>query len=280
MQWIVRAVGLSLLLVAGLASAESVKDLPKPTSYVSDLAGVLDASTKQQMEQLCGEVDHQAHAQIAVVTIHSLGDQSIDDFAADLEQKWGVGKKGTDRGVLMLFSMDEHKDRIEVGYGLEGILNDAKVGDILRAQRPLMQQGQYSEAIQGDLQQVSEIIAGDAGVTLTQPHHTYHRERVRNNGGPVGTFLKIGLLLLVLWIIFRRRGGGGYGGGGGGGFWPGLFIGSLFGGSRSSGWGGGSGWSGGGSGWSGGDDGGGNDSGGFGGFDGGSSGGGGASGDW
>ncbi len=267
-----------LLLLGGSASAwaENAKDLPKPVSYVSDFAGVLDDGTKQDMERLCGEVARQANAQIAVVTIHSLGEASIEDFAADLEQKWGVGKKGSDRGVLMLFAIDDKRDRIEVGYGLEGLLNDAKVGDILRSQRSLMQQGQYSQAIQGDLQQVANDIAADANVTLTQPvQHTYHRESTRRSN-PLGTFIRIGFFVLVLWFLFRRRGGrgGGYGGGGGGGFLPGFLIGNMLGGSRG-GWGGGGGgnWGGGGGSDSGND-------GGFGGFDGGSSGGGGASGDW
>ena len=264
-----------MLLLGGAAWAENAKDLPKPTSYVSDFAGVLDDGTKQDMERLCGEVARQANAQIALVTVHSLGDASVEDFAADLEQKWGVGKKGTDRGVLMLFAMDDKKDRIEVGYGLEGLLNDAKVGDILRSQRPLMQQGQYSQAIQGDLQQVANDIATDANVTLTQPaSHTYHRESSRRSS-PLGTVIRIGFFVLVLWLLFRRRGGrgGGYGGGGGG-FLPGFLIGNLLGGSRG-GWGGG-----GGSSWGGGNDSGGSNDGGFGGFGGGSSGGGGASGDW
>lgn len=262
-----------MLLVGGLASAEIVKDLPKPASYVSDFAGVLDADTRQQMEQLCSEADHQAKAQIAVVTVHNLGNASVDDFAADLEQRWGVGRKGTDRGVLLLFAMDEHKDRIEVGYGLEGVLNDAKVGDILRAQRPLMQQGRYSQAIAADLQQVANDIAADAGVSLQHAQHTYHREPAQRTGSPIGSIVRILVIVLVLFLIFRRRGGrgGGYGGGGGG-FLPGLILGNMLGGSRG-GWGGGSGGnSDGGSG--------GGDDGGFGGFDGGSSGGGGASGDW
>ncbi len=259
-----------LLLASGVASGEAVKDLPKPTSYVSDFAGVLDGDTKQQMEQLCGEADHQAHAQIAVVTVHNLGDASVEDFAADLEKQWGVGPKGTDHGVLMLFAMDEHKDRIEVGYGLEGVLNDAKVGDILRSQRPLMQQGRYSQAIYGDLQQVANDIATDAGVTLTRPQPSYRRTRERQTGISGSAIVRLAILLLVLFLIFRRRGGRGGGFGGGGGFWPGMFIGSMLGGNRSSGnWGGG-----------GGGNGGGGDDGGFGGFGGGSSGGGGASGDW
>ena len=259
-----------MLALCGVAAAESVKDLPKPASYVSDFAGVIDATTRQQMEQLCGELDHQAHAQIAIVTVHTLGDASVEDFATDLEQKWGVGPKGTDHGVLMLFAMNEHKDRIEVGYGLEGILNDAKVGDILRSERPLMEQGQYSQAIYGDLRQVANDVAAGAGVTLTQPP-VYHRETVPQRGISGATILRIFFIVLVLLLLFRRRGGrgGGYGGGGGGGFWPGLLIGNLLGSSRG---GGGFG--------SGGDGGGGGDDGGFGGFGGGGSGGGGASGDW
>ncbi len=279
MRTIGRVTWAAMLLVGSVAAAENAKDLPKATSYVSDFAGVLDASTKQQIERLCGEVDHQAHSQIAVVTVHNLGDTSIEDFTADLEHRWGVGKKGSDRGVLMLFAMDEHKDRIEVGYGLEGLLNDAKVGDILLAQRPLMKQGQYSQAIYGDVQQVANDIAADANVTLTQPQHTYHRERAQQSGVRPGTILRILVIVLVLFLIFRRRGGsgGGYRGGGGGGIWPWLWIGSMMGGRRD-GWSNGG--SGSGGGWSGGGNSGGDDGGGFGGFGGGDSGGGGASGDW
>ncbi len=116
--------------------------LPAPTGYVNDFAGVLSPSTKSNLESLCTQVDRQAHAQIAVVTIKTLdNDQSIDEFATALEEKWKVGKKGTDRGVLMLLVMNPRKYRIEVGYGLEGILNDAKVGDIGRAMVPAAQPG-------------------------------------------------------------------------------------------------------------------------------------------
>src|SRR5277367_1934844 len=148
-------------------TAESVSSLPNPTGYVSDFAGVLSAATKYNLENLCTQVDRQAHAQIAVVTIKTLdNDQSIEEFATALEDKWKVGPKGTDRGVLMLVVMNPRKYRIEVGYGLEGILNDAKVGDIGRAMVPSLSQGDYNTAIPLGVQQIAQVIATDAGVTL------------------------------------------------------------------------------------------------------------------
>ena len=137
-----------------------------PTSYVQDFAGVIDAGSKQQMEQLSREVYQQAHATIVVVTIHSLDGESIEQFATDLEDKWKVGPKGTDRGVLMILAINDRKRRIEVGYGLEGILNDAKVGDIGRTMVPWLQRGEYGQGLLEGQQQIAKVIAADANVTL------------------------------------------------------------------------------------------------------------------
>src|SRR5258707_15641036 len=135
MTYISRWLAIVVLIFAPsvVMTAESVSTLPAPTGYVSDFAGVLSPSTKYSLENLCTQGDRQARAQIAVVTIKTLdNDQSIDEFATQLEDKWKVGPKGTDRGVLMLVVLNPRKHRIEVGYGLQGILNDAKVGDIAR----------------------------------------------------------------------------------------------------------------------------------------------------
>src|SRR5271154_7597937 len=142
------AVALLIFAPSVALTAESVSTLPAPTGYVSDFAGVLSPSTKYSLENLCTQVDRQAHAQIAVVTVKTIdGDESIEEFATALEDKWKVGAKGTDRGVLMLFVMTPTKGRIEVGYGLEGILNDAKVGDIGRSMVPAVQAGNYDQAV-------------------------------------------------------------------------------------------------------------------------------------
>ncbi|WP_263385165.1 TPM domain-containing protein [Granulicella arctica] len=230
LRW-VAIVSLVVVSAAG-AHAEKIKDLPAPTSYVSDFAGVLDPATKQSVEDLCVAVDRQAHAQIAVVTIKTLDDdQPIEEAATELEEKWKDGAKGTDRGVLMLLVMNPVKGRIEVGYGLEGILNDAKVGDIGRAMEPYSKQGDYNEAIPLGVQQLASVIAADANVTLTTQTHRYHR--VQQQQVPVHlSLMQIviggGLLLLVivilastgnlgiLWFILGSLLGGGGGGGGGG----------------------------------------------------------------
>ncbi len=154
---ITRWLGIVLLLLAPapLLVGESVKSLPAPTGYISDFAGVLSPSTKQNLESLCTQVDRQAHAQIAVVTIKTLdNDQTIEEFATELEDKWGVGNKD-DRGVLMVLVMTPRKGRIEVGYGLEGILNDAKVGDIGRSMVPAANQGDYNTAVPLGVRQIA-----------------------------------------------------------------------------------------------------------------------------
>ncbi len=102
--------------------AEKVADLPMPTSYVNDFAHVLTPAGQQKIEDLCLELHNQANADIAVVTIKSLDDQSIEEFTAALEEKWKIGKKGSDRGAIVVVALNPHKFRIETGYGLEGIL--------------------------------------------------------------------------------------------------------------------------------------------------------------
>jgi uncharacterized protein len=264
MTYISRWLAIVVLIFAPsvVLTAETVNALPAPSGYVSDFANVLSLSTKSNLENLCTEVDRQAHAQIAVVTIKTLdNDQPIDEFAVQLEEKWKVGKKGTDRGVLMIVVMNPRKYRIEVGYGLEGILNDAKVGDIGRAMVPSLRQNDYNTGITIGVQQIARVIATDAGVTLNlaQPVHQYHREQAPAQISFLHLLLGAGVVLLILFFLAKTGnmgliffllgnlmgGGGGYRGGRGGG------------GGR-----------------------GGDGGGGFGGFGGGSSGGGGASGDY
>src|SRR5437899_4440674 len=206
MTYISRWLAIVVLIFAPsvVLTAESVSTLPAPAGYVNDFAGLLSPSTKNNIENLCTQVDHQAHAQIAVVTIKTLdNDEPIDDFAVALEEKWKVGAKGTDRGVLMLVVMNPRKYRIEVGYGLEGILNDAKVGDIGRMMVPSLSQGDYNTAITLGVQQIARIIAADAGVTLNlnQPVHQYHRQQVPAQLNSTGLRRGRGAILPLLFFL-------------------------------------------------------------------------------
>ena len=253
-----RLIALLAVSLAIVAWAEPISQL-KPTGYVNDFARVLDQSTKAQIEDLCRQVDEKAHAQIAVVTINTLDGSDIESYAVDLFHQWGIGAKSTNRGVLILYAIKDHRARVEVGYGLEPILPDGKVGSFQREAVPLMRSEDYSQALLLVTSRVADVIASDAGVQLTnsQPRAPARHDRRPERGPSIGgIFLVLIVILIVLftplrsilfWILFSNMFGGGRGGfGGGGGF---------------GGFGGGGG-------------------GGFGGFGGGSSGGGGASSSW
>jgi uncharacterized protein len=272
-----RAYAIKLLtlfcLVFAFAYAAAAEDIKKiyPTGYVTDLAGAIQPETKARLEALATELEQKTGAQMAIVTVHSLEGQSIENYAVDLYKQLGVGSKKNNRGVLLLVSPDERKYRIEVGYGLEPVINDARAGDAGRAMVPFLRSGDFSSAIEIAVWQLAKYIADDRGVTLSgQPpvHQVQHRDERSRGGSP---FWLVIVIFLFIWFISRASGGGRSSGGSGWWIWP--LLGGWGGGGRGGGWGGGgfggSGWGGGGSG-----------GGGFGGFGGGSSGGGGASGGW
>jgi len=258
MRWSVKSFGIVLVLLAlsPLLHGESVSQL-RATDYVNDFAHVLDQSTIAQLDDLCQQIDQKAHAQIAVVTINSLDGSDIDSFAVDLFKKWGIGSKSTDHGVLILLAVQDRKYRIEVGYGLEPILPDGKVGGFGREAVPLLRQSNYSGAVVLMTSRVADVIAQDAGVTLTgaRPEITEPppRQQPGNGLSPRGMLLLGIIFLLILftplrkvlfWLLLFGGGGGGYGGGysggggfgGGGGGFGGFGGGSSGGGGASGGW--------------------------------------------
>src|ERR1700730_12200990 len=258
----------SLLFIFCAASllAEQVKDL-KPQGYVNDFAGVLSASAKEKLTALCAEVDRKAQAQIAIVTVSSLGGQPIEQFSIDLATQWGVGPKQQARGILILLAPNDRKYRVEVGYGLEAILPDGKVGGFGREMVPLLQRNDYAGAVTLLTERIAAVIAADRGVTLDN----LSGAAVPSSEPDASPFHGPNIFGLVIFVIFL--------------FFPvlGFILRLLFGGgigaARGESWMGGSGY-GGGSWGGGGFGGGGGGGGGFGGFGGGSFGGGGASGSW
>jgi uncharacterized protein len=187
---------------------------------------------------------------------------SIEEFATALEEKWKVGAKGTDRGVLLIVSLDPRKYRIEVGYGLEGILPDGKVGDIGREMQPYLHTNDYNQAIPLGVREIAQVIATDAGVTLAgldgseAPAREQYYTQPQPQVNPIAALIfgvivlvviavlirtgHIGLLFFLLFSLLGGGGGGGDGGfgggdneGGGGGF--GGFGGGGSGGGGASG---------------------------------------------
>src|SRR5271156_6786587 len=181
-------IGLAILVLSLslVLSAEPISQL-KPTNYVNDFAGVLDPNTVAQLNGLCQEVDQKAHAQIAVVTIKSLDGSDIDSYAVALFKQWGIGAKSTDHGVLILLATQDHRYRVEVGYGLEPILPDGKVGGFGREAVPLLKSGDYAGAVTLMTARVASVIAQDAGVTFSnQTRNPANRPRPAPSGGGGG----------------------------------------------------------------------------------------------
>ena len=149
-----------------LGFAEPISQL-KPSDYVNDFAHVLNNGTVQQLDNIFEQLDHKANAQVAVVTVNSLDGADIDSYAVELFKKWGMGGKSSKRGVLILLSVGDHRYRTEVGYGLEPILPDGKVGGFGREAVPLLRQNDYNGALLLMSSRVADVIAQDAGIQLT-----------------------------------------------------------------------------------------------------------------
>ncbi len=246
-------------LLAPSARAEKVEQL-NPQGYVNDFASVLDAPAKAQLRALCEEVDYKAGAQIAVVTIHSLEGDTVEDFSHRLATRWGVGHKGDNRGVMVLLAVADHKYRVEVGYGLEPILPDGKVGGFAREMAPNLRAGDYNNALLRLTSEIATVIAQDRGVSISAPSIVPGAGSHQPPSGTQNIGWGAALVLLALlcgWgLLFitplasigrRPRRGvfwGGYGGGwgrgsfsgGGGGGFGGFGGGSFGGGGASGGW--------------------------------------------
>jgi uncharacterized protein len=221
------------------AMAERVEDLPQPTDYVSDFAHVLSPGAIARLDSLCAQLDHsKTNAQVAVVTIRTLDGVDPAEFTSALEDKWKMGKKGLGRDILVFLAVDDHKRRIDVGYDLEGILPDGRVGDIGREMVPDLRANNFDGAVTLAVGEVAQVIAADANVTLTDNEPAYARRPVRSQVN-VGKLIFLIVMLVFFggfhllrfllgfglirgyrggpWLGGGGFGGGGFGGGGGGG---------------------------------------------------------------
>jgi len=219
---------------------------PKPTTsiYVQDYAGVLSAETKDKINNLGTQLAAKTKAQIVVVTVQSLEDMPPADYALALLRQWGVGDKNLNNGLVLLVSVNDHHSRIEVGYGLEGALTDAKTG---RIQDEYMvsyfQQGDYDKGIINGYMALAGEVAKEYKLELKSDTKPVPSAQATNTGSwwatapwwvhllvIAGLFLLFGLdwmffggtiTYLILSMISRGRGGGGgdggFGGGSGGG---------------------------------------------------------------
>jgi uncharacterized protein len=121
----------------------------QPANYVVDLAGIIDPQTEADLNRRLKELEDKTTAQVVVLTINSLEGEPMEKFSLRTAEKWALGQKGKDNGVLITVAVHDRKYRIEVGYGLEAILPDSYVGSLGRRYFvPNFRQGNYSQGIE------------------------------------------------------------------------------------------------------------------------------------
>jgi uncharacterized protein len=247
-----------IILISSISFAEIV--IPeRPLNHVVDLAGIINDDVEAALNGYLLELEQKTTAQMVILTIESLEGQSIEEFSISIaHDRWRLGQKGKDNGILLIVSLKDRKYRFEIGYGLEGTLPDSLVGTIGRQYLvPYFRQGDYSTGILKATLAIINEIATDAGVEITgmprlrtpSPYTTR-----RASPGILGIIFSILFFmalvylfikhprLLLLMLMFSFLGGGrrsGWGGGGGFGGGLGSFGGGgggFGGGGATGGW--------------------------------------------
>jgi uncharacterized protein len=227
-----------------------------PRDYVVDLADVMSPDAGARLNALLLELEQKTTAQVLVLTVQSLDGQSIEEFSLNTKEKWKLGQKGKDNGVLIVVAVKDRRYRIEVGYGLESVLPDSVVGSIGREYFvPYFRKGDYSGGISEGALAIAQTIADYEGVSIAggrgpsrQPDFVSLKPLSFMQKVLFGIFILAALILFITHprqcfiILLLSQMGGGRGGwsGGGGGFGGGSFGGggggSGGGGGASGGW--------------------------------------------
>jgi len=261
----------SLVLSAGLRSyGQNIPARPNPPQLVNDFAHVLTADQVATLESKLVAYDDSTSVQIVIVTVPTIGDAGIEDYALKILRDWGVGNKKTNNGIVVLAAVQEHKVTISTGYGMEGSVTDIISKEIIDNEIVPNFRGADADNYYRGFSRAADAIIKAAAGEYKAPQGYNNGNRHRRNGKGGGNFIGVIVIVIIIIVLAIFRGGGGGGGGlfRGSGILP-FIIGDMIGSAgRRGGWGGGGGdWGGGGGG-------------GFGGFGGGSGGGGGASGSW
>jgi uncharacterized protein len=155
----VRSVSVVVLICITAIAAAAQSPLPKPQGRVNDFANVIDPATEAEIDRRLDVIEQKTSAEIAVATIQSLNGISVEEYANRLFKEWGVGQAKQDNGVLVLIAPNDREMRIEVGYGLEGVLPDGLAGQVIRDDfTPRFRENDYSGGIRNGVNRIADIV--------------------------------------------------------------------------------------------------------------------------
>jgi uncharacterized protein len=208
---------LATIVSIAIAAAEPLGSIPNPRArdgtWVTDMPRALTPATVAQLNAMIDELERTTGAELAVVVVASLDGQSVEDFAEKLFKLWGIGKAGKDNGLLLLWSRGDRKVRIEVGYGLEGMIPDGKAGAILDAYViPKFKEGQFDEGLVAGVAAVAMALGNEPVALPVVGTESYEEEDGFSFTSPtmLGVYGSVpaGLASLVgfrRWRRYRRR---------------------------------------------------------------------------
>jgi len=170
---------------------------PEPQGWVNDFARVLDAATREKLNDLVSDLEKQTTAEIAVVTVETTAPLTPKQYAVELFNRWKVGKQGKDNGVMILLAVKDRRVEIETGYGVEGILPDGKVGEIIRTYMvPYFKNNRWGEGLVAGTQQIAGVLLEDFKASQTTSGKV---ERSLKTGG---SLYIAGWVYFALWILY------------------------------------------------------------------------------
>ncbi|HHU36210.1 MAG TPA: methanol dehydrogenase [Treponema sp.] len=208
-----------ILVCLPLVSSFSL-EVPQMRGAVTDVAAVMTTQEHNQLEAFLNAVNTQTGVQIAVLTIPSLEGESLEDFALKAAETFALGEKGLDNGALLFVAVNERAIRIEVGYGLEESLTDAKSGLIIRnVIAPQFRSGKYGTGLIEGARNMAGIATGNAEIVS---------EAVKNDQGREQPSKLPGLFFLLVFFILLSGGRGRRGG-----LLGALFLGNMLGSGRN-----------------------------------------------
>lgn len=222
------------MLLSYITCFAKVDIKPTPQFFINDYADVIDAETEQYIYDKGKEYNNGGGEQVVVLTLDNIENESLEEFSIDVAEEWGIGDREKDNGVLILLVTESRDIRIEVGYGLEGVLNDGKCGRFIRRAAPMLSDGDYS----GGIKQIYDDVIGE----LENPTDSESEEPEAALVDLIAAII-IAVMIITMWTIASRHGGGR---GGFGGYRGGRFTGGPYGGGFGGGGLGGGGFSGGG----------------------------------
>ncbi len=200
----------ALLLALTQLTLSSALEVPPLRGRVNDLAGMMPASRVSALQEQLRRFEEETGHQIAVLIIPSLQGEVLEDFSIKVAETWKIGKKGFDNGAILLIAKNERKLRIEVGYGLEGILPDAIASRIIREIIvPHFRANDYAGGIEAGVEAIMKVTSGEP---LPAPARTPARPGTKGPMLPVVLVLVVVLLALIVGITQRTPPRGAFGG--------------------------------------------------------------------